>query len=294
MSEEVKQLDMSGWFSTYGSLTAQRILEGFHIKLDHDELLAAINNNRSIYYQLLRVPLKNVFNGIVMQQVHDYQVYVQKLLVDYLLSGQNDKGEDSPGSGARENLKEHSSTIMQLGDELNKTELEHQQLIAESQNILIKIATEIQKSIKAVSGQMNESLRGQNVTKSETEIMVAVRRAFVSYKGDESEMFSNDSAFWALLSKELDISLDDNTRTKFSGVLSEFNAYRNELNSNLSTFLEKAEDIGRKIRTFRQEFYRVILTAKEIIQTLPEYKPDPQTNADNLSALNFDSKIGGE
>ena len=82
MNEKVEQTDWSTWFSTYGLLTSERILERFNIILPHDELINSVKDPFSIYFQLLRVPLKNVFNGIIYQQAHDYQIYAQKLFVD--------------------------------------------------------------------------------------------------------------------------------------------------------------------------------------------------------------------
>ena len=96
--EQITEPDLSTWFSTYGILTAERVLERFNIRLRYDELLTAVKNPMSVYYMLLRVPIKNVFNGIILQQAHDYQVYAQKLFVDYGLSEETMQSEESPGA----------------------------------------------------------------------------------------------------------------------------------------------------------------------------------------------------
>ena len=86
MAEERTENELSIWLSTYGLITAERILERYGIHLQHEDLLSAIKNPKNFYHQLLRIPLKNVFNGIILQQAQDYQSYGQKIFIDYLMS----------------------------------------------------------------------------------------------------------------------------------------------------------------------------------------------------------------
>ncbi|HAU1956168.1 TPA: hypothetical protein F8S46_15140, partial [Legionella pneumophila] len=104
MDEIKKDDELSQWLSTYGTITAERILGRYNISLPQDEILEAINIPSSFYRHLLQIPLKNVLNGIVIQQASDYHVYAQKLLIDYLLSGESSKEPDSQGAGTRESL----------------------------------------------------------------------------------------------------------------------------------------------------------------------------------------------
>ena len=62
MTEELSDIDLSTWFPTYGMLTSQRILERFGIHLSNEELSSATKDPESLYFQLLRIPLKNLFN----------------------------------------------------------------------------------------------------------------------------------------------------------------------------------------------------------------------------------------
>ena len=143
MNETKEKTDWSTWFSTYGVLTSQRILERFGINLPHDELIRSIKNPNSIYFKLLHVPLKNVFNGIIFQQAHDYQIYAQKLFVDYLLSGEDAKEKDAPGAEARADVEQERIQLIQMGDGFRQVEEAHQILIAESQKQLIEFSTRL-------------------------------------------------------------------------------------------------------------------------------------------------------
>lgn len=140
--------EYKAWISTYGLLTADRILSRFNIRLSSEELSNALNQKNSPYYTLLRVPLKNIFNGIILQQANDYQVYVQKLLIDYRLSNEYSKDPESPGKNVREDLNtvfdEVSDVIKLLTDQKTK----HFRLISESQAFLIDYVKENKKLIK--------------------------------------------------------------------------------------------------------------------------------------------------
>lgn len=147
MSEKVEQADWSAWFSTYGMLTAERILERFNLHLPHDELALAVKNPLSPYYQLLRVPLKNVFNGIILTQASDYETYAQKLFVDYLLSGEEEKDAESPGAVVREDLERERVLLIETGDAFRQLEQAHQLLIAESQGVLADLARDLKRFV---------------------------------------------------------------------------------------------------------------------------------------------------
>ncbi len=148
MNERQEQTDWSAWFSTYGVLTAERILARFNIHLPPGQLATAAHDQKSVYYQLLRVPLKNVFNGIILQQAHDYQIYAQKLFIDYLLSGEDTKDKDQPGGMVRDDLEQQRTALIEMGEQFQTLENNHQILIAESQATLIALSTDFGSLLK--------------------------------------------------------------------------------------------------------------------------------------------------
>ena len=154
MTEELSDIDLSTWFPTYGMLTSQRILERFGIHLSNEELSSATKDPESLYFQLLRIPLKNLFNGIILQQADDYQVYAQKLFIDYLLSGEAGKDPTSQGANTREDLEFMRTEVMRIGEDFSHQELAHEALIYESQASLIKVSTD-KKTLKSRRGEVD-------------------------------------------------------------------------------------------------------------------------------------------
>ncbi|MDX2346039.1 MAG: hypothetical protein QNK11_04125 [Legionella sp.] len=145
MIKKTKTSDINPeWLSTYGMLTAERILERFNIKLSRDELLATLKDSSDRYHHLVAMPLKNIFNGILITQVHDYQVYAQKILIDYKLStdesAEQTEQESQLGTNAEEELKVKQKDLIHAGEVFEERKDTHRDLITESQAWLINEA----------------------------------------------------------------------------------------------------------------------------------------------------------
>lgn len=213
MNEKQEQTDLSAWFSTYGLLTAERILARFNIHLSHDDLIREVKDPSSIYYLLLRVPLKNVFNGIILQQARDYQLYAQKLFVDYLLSGEDAKEADSLGGNTRDDLENQRLNLIELGAAFNKQEEEHQILIAESQASLIALSENINNYLEIEQGIRPYLERAQDIN--------------INLRGFRTQFYSLILEVTALLKLLSDYHIDE-TKVAMNRVALEFDALLGE------------------------------------------------------------------
>lgn len=214
-----EQTNLAAWFSTYGLLTVEQILDRFHIHLKHPELVSATSDPENLYYQLLRIPFKNVFNGIILEQVIDYRVYAQKLFVDYLVSGAGNQIENSPGMTTRADLEQERLELVEKGEAFERQEEAHYRLIAESQSELIKW----------VRGRPKDGIQS--------------------------------SHFQELL----------------------------RLNE---PYHEKTEAMHITLCDYRSQFYNLILRSNELLQLLPDYRPNLSKQLENRERLNFNAKIG--
>jgi hypothetical protein len=139
MNDIIESTDNPVWLSTYGVLTAERLLERFKITLSREELVDALKNQASPYHHLLTVPLKNISNGIIIKQVQDYQVYMQKLFIDYKLNSTKVEVEnEQPAQGSGEAIEMQFNELEELSTLFEEKKHEHQQLIAKSQAWLIQ------------------------------------------------------------------------------------------------------------------------------------------------------------
>lgn len=140
--------ELATWFSTYGLITVERIFFQLGLRLTQDELIKAVHDSNTLYYQFLRVPFKNILNGIILNQAMDYREYAQKLFIDFLLSGSaNDaQTEVVQGSETRETLEQERLQLIEMGDQFDLQEFELNKLIAESQKTLISLAKEMHQN----------------------------------------------------------------------------------------------------------------------------------------------------
>lgn len=195
------------WLSTYSILTAERILERFQVNLSREKLLQTLKDPESPYHHLLAVPLKNIFNGIIMKQVYDYQVYAQKLFIDYKLAT-TAPAEDSeqPTQAPDKEINIKYKELMHLNDIFEEKQHLHQQLIAKSQAWLIQQTRETMLEVNAETSVIikgfcadAESLRltFQNLREQFRELIIestAILSVTSDYKFDPEQVAENKAS----------------------------------------------------------------------------------------------------
>lgn len=155
--------------ATYSVLTAESIFQRLKIHLNPEELSVVISKPESVYFKILLIPFKNIINGIILQQAYDYQIYLQKIFVDYFVSGAGNESETSPGANTRRDLEENRLKLVELCDFFEKDIYAHKLLIAESQSALKECvrklspiedtpskATEIEQTMAIFKDRANE------------------------------------------------------------------------------------------------------------------------------------------
>jgi hypothetical protein len=289
-------MDLTHWFSTYGLITAERILGKYQIKLRHDVLLAAIKNPGSFYNRLLQVPLKHVLNGIVITQAHDYLVYVQKLFIDYLLSGaanENSEEEGDSGGGAKDNLEEERTALLEKVEEFEKLKFAQDTLIAKSQAAFIeatqKWLTTRDETIKAIAlcvQGIEPQAKGSSIASA---LDYALAQA-CSIKNEPAQRM----AFVTALNSRLQQNLSQDVQQNIADTLDDLFAVAVDFEPLVIEFYELTKEINYQARSFRTQFYDCILRVNELIKLLPEYRIDPEKDKVNRENLEFDKSLGGD
>lgn len=286
---EKTENELTGWLSTYGLITAQRILGYYQINLPHEDLVCALKSPQSFYHQLLDLPLRHVFNGIILKQVQDYQLYAQKLIIDYLLSGEPIKDEESPGTLGRENLENERLLLVNLNQNLRDLELEHEKLISLSQNFLIKHAKAFHRQITALAKPLKREMPDLGIQDEETLVKAMVT---LLCNFNFKTMTLSHEKQWEHAEKVLSIKLNTQQRSIIIEKLKTLGEFTLDNALELVNFNEETTIINSRIRTFRNDFYELILRAKEIISILPEYRLNLDQENENKSSLLFDPKLG--
>ncbi|CEK10625.1 hypothetical protein [Legionella hackeliae] len=284
--------ELSQWLSTYGLVTVERILERYKIRLQQEDLISAIKSPNTFYHQLMRVPLKNVLNGIILQQAHDYQVYAQKLFVDYLLSGESNKTEDSPGGYTRDDLEKERQALIKLGEEFHEHELTHSRLIADSQRSLIKMVEEWHKILQQVAKKIKTALQSQQIVVNENAILQSINILLIMQDFSKTSVANTQADGWKRVEKIIQQQLSSDSKQVFIEQIGTLRNFMSESETSLQDFIDKIAAMTASLRDFRTNFYNLILKTNELIRLLPEYRVDPVQTEENRESLYFDTAIG--
>jgi hypothetical protein len=279
-------------FSTYSLITAEQIFERYGIKLNKEELLNVLSDPHNIYHRLLQVPLENVLNGIILDQIRAYQAYAQKSFIDYLLSGEAGKTEEAPGAAIRESLESERQALVQMGEKFHRSEFAQDTIIAESQQIIKQSSKEFQKiqagMLKAI--QRNFELSGINI--DEKLIIEAINALLSQNNRFKGAVMSLEGRDWAGVEQILGQSLPANLKQDLVKQLAKLQKLNSELDVSLEGFSSKISDMTSELRKWRIDFHELILRVNTMIRSLPEYSIDQTQIQENREALFFDPKIG--
>ncbi|CEG57018.1 hypothetical protein [Legionella fallonii] len=292
MNEKKTADEINQWFSTYGVITSERILGTYQIVLPQSELLAAVKSPFSFYHQLIQVPLKNVLNGIILQQANDYHVYAQKIFIDYLLSGESGKPPEAQGAHTRESIEEERKQLVIIGEEFHQKQTAHDSLIANSQSVLIKIAKEWKVIMESAIRLTSTTLKNNNLDIKRSVIRRAVTHALVFCDLTSPQIENDKYAFVNKMNQVLRLNLSEQLKEQIAHNLSDLINFTINFNSKISSFFERADELTQNALSYRTLFYEAILRVTELIKLLPEYKIDPIQDEANRESLHFDKTIG--
>lgn len=294
MSEEQKESDQRSWMSTYGLITANRILEIYNIRLQQEELYSAISNPQSFYYRILTVPLKNVFNGIIMEQAKDYQIYAQKMFIDYLMSGESSKPEEAPGGNTREDLESERKSLVEMAEKFDLCETEQVKLIGESQKNIIQKAQEWQKLLVSAVKEVHSNLNTRAIKKSEELVRKVINVLLVLPEFTAAGEISLQAESWSRAEKIFGESIDENLRQVFIEKIDSLREYNNSTIDEIDSYFSLVSKMGANIRNWRSSFHDFILRVAVLLKLLPEYHSNTAQIVENQAALYFDTQIGEE
>lgn len=292
MDELIEDDQLNKWFSTYGLITAERILGKYHISLPQPELISAIKSPFSFYHLLLKIPLKNVLNGIVLQQAGDYHIYAQKLFIDYLLSGESGKSEETPGALTRESMEMERQKLVTLGEDFHQLQLDQNELIASSQVSLIKTADLWKKNFESLIAPINETLKQAGFDVSKSSIRAGINHALIHCDYVKVAALGNKHLFIDEFNKIVKVKLTDDLKNKLLTHLSIILEILLNFENEFGTYFQKNKELGEQAKSYRTQFYDTILRVNELISLLPEYKINPEQDAINRESLHFDKTIG--
>lgn len=273
---------LSKFFSTYGLITAQKALEKCHINLNPEELLQVLKEPTALYYHVLQLPLGNIYNGIILQQIQDYQLFAQKLFIDYLLHAENEKKEQGGNESSREEITQKRLELINYSEQLQDMTLVQEKLIAQSQKAIIEHMDRLSKAIR-------QHIKAEDQHKLSSPLTSKMIHALLMHHTD---LHPITDAMWEhikLISKE---ALSEQHLQLISAVSQSLSSTIEDIVRVLAEYNIKIKEMFETIKQFRDENRQFVLHLNELIYSIPDYGRDEEKNKANLEALTFDDNLG--
>lgn len=283
--------DFESWFSTYGLITAERVLGKYRIKLPQSLLFQGIKNKSSFYHLLLQLPIDNLFTGVILQQANDYQIYVQKIFIDYLLSGESGKDEEAQGASLRAAIEIERQNLVILGEDFNAKELAHYNLISSSQASLIRLIDDWNKAFESAIRSTENILKKNSMVVKKSQLRQAITNALIHYDLRDASSETH-VGFIDEMNKITQLTLDDLIKDNLLKKMAELFEVTHSVYRIIDEFTETASQLRIEAISFRTQFYQTILRVTEMIRFLPDYRINSEQDFVNRESLYFDKTIG--
>lgn len=289
MSEEHVDQESPTGFSTYGLITIERLLAYYSIRLAQDDLLTALKTSDTFYHQLIRLPLRNVFNGIILQQARDYQLYAQKLYIDYLVSGESGKDPAAPGASVREDIENERNALIQLGEEFHALESKQNKVIAESQTLLVQHASDWSAALQQVIQAIAKPLQKEGIRLGNDKIAQIIFSLLVQYNLLQEP--DGKQLNWSKAESVAGMPLTAETKAIFTHEMQELQRFNINSNAQMGNLDAEIAAMNEEAKRFRSQFHEAILRANNLLKLLPDYQVDAAQNEANRQELNFDPEL---
>lgn len=279
--------DLDRVLSTYQWVTVGQILETYGIQLPGSYVVELIRTKTSFFYQLLKIPVINILNGIIIEQIITYQIFVQKLFVEYFVSGSADV-EESMGADTRKHLEEARNRVLQLGKLVETQGLEREKFIIESQR---KLSAWV-KNFSALGVKFCKDLQVEITAISHEKATVSLN-SFYHLFIDADGFVIQDAArirFW----QEIKVNVTSDLENVLSSNTDKVKEIEVDFTLILDSYYKMAIEARDKLNELRKDFYLAIATVQNLLNQLPGFQFDEAEDAKNRSQLMFDAKIGDD
>lgn len=280
------------WLSSYGIITAERILHTYKLDIPKTALPDLIKSTGSFYFKVIQIPMKNVLNGIVLQQANDYHNYVQKLFIDFLLSAENAKDEQAQGTGARENLDSERQLVLQLSETLQDIDNSHNQLISKSQKQLIDLSAQFNAILDQTFNNLLNRLHSAQINIAKDALKQAFNDFFIRRNLNDLSMNNLAVIFLDAIAVSSQINIDNSLMPQILPIMGKLCETIQISTEKMFILLDQVNEMNSKANSIREQFYESIIRVLDFLKLLPDYHMDLNQDASNRENLHFDKKIG--
>jgi hypothetical protein len=283
--ENIKEDEVESYLTTYQWVTVGQLLEGYGLKLSDTSVLLMLRKKTAFYFQLLRIPVMNVLNGIIIDQTKAYRIYVQKMFVEYLVSGQADV-EETIGSETRAALEKARVHMLEIGSLFDESIKAHEALIIETQRTLIQWSKQFKATLTTIGkAWMSEIHQQTGLTLSIT--MPMLYDLFVDADG-----FEASDAAWKRFESHYKQPFPSTLKNTLQTQFKQLNALQDQFKAFIAAHEDPVLQLQISLNQHRSQFYDEIIQVQNLLMLLPGFDLNPVYNTQERASLNFDTHIG--
>ena len=286
-SVAIESNELSNWISTYGLVTVEKIYDRYHIHIQPDDIIRIFRHPSSQLFHLAQVPIKNIFNGLILQQAVDYQVYVQKLFIDYLLSGKANENATT----VAEDLEKTRQELIQAGEVFQQVETGHNQLIAASQTTLFECAQSFNLNVAKAVKVIQQAFSDKGLLIQDDKILTRFIYTLMSDL-DVTSPLADQADAWARGDRILGQSFDMSIRPLIRDQIINLNSLDPNALSQLEAFQAQAKVLAGQLKEFRSIFSALIVKTNELLYLVSDYHINAAQQKINQEEIDFNTHLG--
>ena len=281
VSEKGSAEEAARALSTYQWMTVAQLLERLGLPLTPEDVKVILRQKTSLYYQALLLPMMNILNGIVLDQAKEYRLFLQKLLVDFLMSGEADKTSKDPGAATCEAIEKERIHTLQVSAALDK-------LQKKGYDIIVKV----QHDLKAFVSEWKQYLHTAYAAMSAAVVDMPFPEASLHALFLDAHQLTPREEGWARLEATLKSPPSEALKSALRAPWKDISIYENKFNTISSTLLPLIQEQRAQLNQSRQNFHDDIIRVQDLLYTLSTFHPDKHKDAENRERLNFDHTVG--
>lgn len=162
-NNKAKSVSNQSQATTYGLITAGRILEQFQVTLSPRLLGGQVKDNHAFFHKLMRLPAISLQYKITNSQCRDIQAYAQQKLISYLYSPEAGKKEEEPGHELRQTIENKRQALVATGKELTQWEEQQESMLETVYTGLNEKAEGWYKTVAKVTKEAVGILNGKEI-----------------------------------------------------------------------------------------------------------------------------------
>jgi hypothetical protein len=186
--------------STYQWVTVKQLFDRVGLVLQQADIEIILSTRTSFYYRMLLPAMMHVLNGIILDQTKEYRLFLQKSLIDFLMSGGADHPAGTKGAETGALVEKERTAAIRTSEGLDRIQSAHHAMIAKTQSATKAFIASWTQYVHTIYGDMKNALAGCQINAEFSE--ADLHGLFV-----DAHLFTIQGSAWERFIKKLNVPM---------------------------------------------------------------------------------------